>query len=164
MTLGSLNTKRSWQDLRDELANELRKWGVDKEDIVLPAARNSREQGYVELQFHYKGEWRTVRCNNFSSESNGQNKNLAAIKESVKSARMADQRGIGAIFAEVASLIALPDPNDPFVILGVPPTKDKDVLKSAYRRRLQSTHPDKPGGSREAYARVRGAAESLGVL
>lgn len=164
MTLGSLNTKRTWQDLRDELADELREWGVDKEDIVLPAARNSREQGYVELQFHYKGEWRNVRCNKFTSESNGQNKNLAAIKDVVKSARMAEQRGIGTMFAAVASLMALPDPNDPFVILGISPTTDKDVLRSAYRRRLQETHPDKQGGSRDAYDRVRGAAKKLGML
>jgi hypothetical protein len=71
MPVGQLFTTRSWSDLRDELANELRKWGIDKEDIILPAARESSQKGYVELQFHYKGEWRAVKCNKFTGTPNG---------------------------------------------------------------------------------------------
>lgn len=164
MPLGQLFTTRSWTDLRDELSNELRKWGIDRSDVILPAARESADRGYVELQFHFKGEWRTVKCNRFTGEVNGTNRNLAAIKESVKATRMADQRGIGATLAQVAELIALPDPNDPYRVLGLARTANKDAIKAAYRRAVQEAHPDKPGGSREKFDRVRRAAAALGII
>jgi curved DNA-binding protein CbpA len=77
---------------------------------------------------------------------------------------MADQRGIGATLAQVAELIALPDPDDPFTVLGIPPTTDMEKMRTAYRSRIQEVHPDKQTGNRDEYDRVRKAAEALGIV
>ena len=162
MKYGSLNTAKSWRDILAELVDELRKWGLD--DYVLPTKRESEERGAVILKLAKNGVRTDVPCARFSHEWNGMERNLAGIKEAVKANRLADQRGIGAVFAEVAKLLALPsgDQEDPYAVLGISPGVDTDHVKSAYRSRLFDTHPDR-GGKREDYDRVRAAGMTLGV-
>lgn len=47
-------------------------------------------------------------------------------------------------------------------ILGVPAGATEKAIKDAYRARAMETHPDKPGGSAEAFGRVQ-AAYNLAV-
>ena len=53
---------------------------------------------------------------------------------------------------------------DPYEVLGVRPDADSAILKAVYLTRVEQTHPDKPGGSPEAFARVQKAAEELGLV
>ena len=161
--LGQLNTDKSWTQLISELIDEFRKWGVDRNDLILPKVTDARNHGVVLVEFVWKKEWTKVECTKFSGEYHGAERNLSAIKSAIRAGRLADQRGIGSIFAQVAELMALPDPDDPYAILGIPKGATPGIIKEAYRKKVMKAHPDH-GGTRKEYDRVRKAAETLGVV
>ncbi len=161
--VGQLHTTKSWNQITDDLLDELRKWDVSRRDVILPTMAATVESENVVVEFLFKGEWRTVECSKFSGQIRGAHRNLLAISLAVRATRMADQRGIASILAQVSHLLALPDPNDPYVILGIAPTKDLDAMKKAYRARIMEVHPDR-GGDRKEFDRVRKAAETLGII
>ena len=138
------------------------------EDYLLPTKEASVRDGAVTLKLAKRGVWIDVTCGLFSSRRNGPECNLCAIKEAVRSARLADQRGIGPIFAELGKLLALPQGDSagsgPHQILGVEFGAEMARLKAAYRSRIKETHPDVPGGNREEFESVQAAARELGVL
>ena len=160
MRLGHLNTNKSWPVLLKEVKEELDKWGI--EDYLLPTLRKSQDDGEVVIQIARGGNWEAVRCGNFTHWTNGAQRNLCAIREALRAHRLADQRGMGSVFAQVAKL-ALPDPEDPYQILNIRRGSGIEEIRSAYRKLMQTAHPDKPNGSRPAYDRVRRAGEQLGV-
>lgn len=51
--------------------------------------------------------------------------------------------------------------SDPFQVLGVSRDATPEAVKAAYRRRAQETHPDREGGSVEAFQTVRAAYDVL---
>ena len=111
---GSLNTNQSWDALLQELKDEFRKWR--KEDYHLPYKGESKSAGEVKLTLLINGAEKTMRCGIFPTPE----QNLCAIKEVVRSTRLAEQRGIGGLLAEVSNMVALPD-FDAYRILGVHP-------------------------------------------
>lgn len=159
MVLGSLNTNQSWSELLLILRDELRKWDV--QDYILPTLKEARAAGWVELSFARHGVWTPIRCGEFSNHTNGPERNLCAIKEAVRAIRLADQRGISDIFVQAAKALALPDPNDPYRVLGISNHANAAQGREAYREALKRTHPDH-GGNSEAFQRVRQAGEKLG--
>jgi curved DNA-binding protein CbpA len=50
---------------------------------------------------------------------------------------------------------------DPYRVLGVPRDVSSEQLHDAYRRLVKQTHPDRPGGSAEAFKEVQAAYEEL---
>src|SRR3954447_15081435 len=50
---------------------------------------------------------------------------------------------------------------DPYRVLGVPRDVSSEQLHDAYRRLVKQTHPDRPGGSAEAFKEVQEAYEEL---
>jgi DnaJ domain len=56
--------------------------------------------------------------------------------------------------------IALPDANDPFVILGVNVRSTRSQVTAAYHRACKRTHPDH-GGSEAAFRRVEKAYRTI---
>jgi DnaJ-domain-containing protein 1 len=53
------------------------------------------------------------------------------------------------------------NPNDPYVILGVPRDSPDWVVKMAYERKAKEVHPDKPGGSTEKMKRLNNAYDEI---
>lgn len=51
-------------------------------------------------------------------------------------------------------------PTDPWAALGLPGRCSADVLAAAWRRAAMRTHPDRPGGSSEAFRAVSAAHEA----
>lgn len=158
--LGSLNTNRDWDTLLYDLEEELRKWsGVD---YVLPFKGDSIRWGEVRLTLTINGHEKTITCERFSERPNGQEANLLALLQVVKATRLADQRGIGSLLAEVSSMLAL-EAYDPWRVLGAT-EGDKEGAKRAYRQKLQVYHPDKPEtGNQMMYELIHRAAEDIGV-
>eukprot|EP00929_Paragymnodinium_shiwhaense_P062954 TRINITY_DN31473_c0_g1_i1.p1 TRINITY_DN31473_c0_g1~~TRINITY_DN31473_c0_g1_i1.p1 ORF type:complete len:410 (-),score=83.30 TRINITY_DN31473_c0_g1_i1:308-1537(-) len=56
---------------------------------------------------------------------------------------------------------AAPQLPDHYAALGVPKTADDRAIRAAYRRRVLQTHPDKDGGSADAFHAVTAAFEAL---
>lgn len=160
--LGDLHTNKSWLDSLAELKDEFRKWGV--EDYLLPTKRESEIARSVTVAFALRGTWVKPECRRWQTTDgqDWQERNIRAIVLAVKAARLADSRGLGALLAEISQPLALPDPNDPSVILGVPPDAPQSVIRQAYLDASKVHHPDK-GGDPEQFKRVHDAGKALGV-
>ena len=164
MALGSITTTKGWAELLTELKDEFKKWG-DKE-VRYPTKKDALITGEVALLVKAKkGEWKDVRCGAFGSKSNGPECNLCAVKEAVRSMRLAEQRGIGAVLMDLGQFLALPSAeprSDAHFVLGVRPSDSSDVVRRAYRERLKQAHPD-TGGDASEFMRVQEAGRELGV-
>ena len=165
MTMGQLNTRKSWPTLLNELVVEFGRWKI--EDYILPQFQDSKDRGVVLVKFAVAGNWATPACSRFTREVHGTQKNLAAILRAVRDARIADQRGIGAILAEVTKHLALPEGGaghgeDPYGVLGVARGSSVDAMRAVFKARLKAAHPD-VGGTNEEFKRVMEAGQALGV-
>lgn len=49
----------------------------------------------------------------------------------------------------------------PYIVLGISPSAGPEEIRAAYRRRAASVHPDKSGGSHEAFIETQAAFRSL---
>ena len=159
MAYGNLSTTKTWDQISREVQQELDKWGIT--DYFLPYKGDSVRQRSVTLRVTIRNEEKTLTCERFQ-DGNWPERNYAAIALAIRSARLADQRGIAQVFAQAAQLVALPDPNDPTYIIGAKPTATREELNRAYHRKLIQAHPDQ-GGTREALERVIEAGRKLGI-
>ena len=159
MAYANLNTTKTWDQITKEVRQELARWGIT--DYQLPFKGDSVRLGSVTLRVRVREEEKTITCNRFQT-GNWPERNYSAIALAIRSARLADQRGILDVFAQAAQLAALPDPNDPRHILGVGPESSRDKITRAYRQHLIAAHPDQ-GGTAEALERIREAGRKLGV-
>ena len=157
---GNLNTSKTWAQIARELQDEFRKWGIP--DYHLPYKGDSVRLGSVSVAVKINGEERVLTCNRFH-EGNWPERNYLTIVLAVRAARLAEQRGLGSLFAAAAQLISLPEPNDPRHILGVSQQASEPEILRAYRRKLLQVHPDH-GGTREELERVMDAGKRLGVV
>ena len=107
------------------------------------------------------GAEKTIGCAEFTHEYRGAERNLCALKEAIRGTRLADQRGILSLLAEVAQA-ALPA-YDPYRVLGIASTAGKSDVLSAYHEKVQYYHPDKPTGNRPMFDMVHQAGKDLGV-
>lgn len=162
MPVGGLNTTQTWDALLRELKEELRKWGV--EDYHLPYKGDSERKGEVSLTMLLNGVEKTIGCSEFTHEYRGMERNLCALKEAIRGTRLADQRGILSLLAEVAqaALPALPA-YEPRRVLGVSDGAGKSEVRSAYHAKVLYYHPDQPTGNRPMFDLVHQAGKDLGV-
>jgi hypothetical protein len=86
--------------------------------------------------------------------------NLAAIAATLEALRAIERHG-GATILDRAftGFVALPAPEQWFQVLGVPATATREQISAAYRRLAAQHHPDRPGGSDEAMARLNTARD-----
>ena len=131
---------KPWLDSLRELTDEFRKWGI--EDYILPTKSESLATGHVTVRFAPRGDWIELPCSRWTSghDPRAAEKNLQAILLAIRSARLADQRGIGGLFARALEHLALTDGtnhDDPYSILGVSQGATQEELWSAYRRKLR---------------------------
>ena len=159
MKYGDLHTTKNWRQIQAELKDELRKWDIDQ--YLLPYKDDSVRRGSVTVTVIIEGDERRLTCDRFS-DGNWPERDYAAILLAVRSARLADQRGIGSLVAQAAQLKSLPDPDDPYHILGVQPSAGIEEIRAAYKRHLLAAHPDQ-GGSRESLERVMEAGRRVGA-
>ena len=159
MKYADLHTTKSWRQIQAELREELRKWDIS--EYRLPYKDDSIRRGSVTVTVFIEGEERRLTCDRFK-DGNWPERNFAAILLAVRSARLAEQRGIGSLAVQAAQLKSLPAPDDPYNILGVGPSAGIEEIRAAYKRSVLAAHPDQ-GGSREALERIVEAGRRLGV-
>ena len=96
MKYGDLHTTKNWRQIQAELKDELRKWDIDQ--YLLPYKEDSVRRGSVTVTVFIEGGERRLTCDRFS-DGNWPERDYAAILLAVRSARLADQRGIGSLVA-----------------------------------------------------------------
>ena len=88
--------------------------------------------------------------------------NLAAIAATLEALRAIERHGGAQILDRAfTGFTALPAPGAARTwreVIGVPPTeRDINVVRAEYRRRAQTAHPDRPGGSHDDMAQLTAA-------
>ena len=173
--LGEMSNVKEWNDSLAELREEFAKWGIN--DFILPTKYGAAaHRGAVTLNFAINGKRFDVTCKRWTFGSDAPDKNLRALVMAVSAARKAHQRGIGEIFAQVASAnLSLPPPSgaapmgirqdDPYEVLGISRTASRGFMKLAYRHRLKETHTDTGDVTNDdQFKRVQAAGRELGLV
>jgi hypothetical protein len=128
-----------------------------------PYARASFDDPGIVVRFQKDGQDMAAACDRWDNPRD----NAQDLYHYLHETRMQEQRGTVTAESEYDKL-QLPSEGDataasppPHVVLGVEPGADHAAIKAAYRERMQEVHPDKPGGSEEAFRRVQDAKETL---
>jgi len=163
MILGSIQTNKSWDVLLKEVKQELNKWGIF-ESLILPTKKDSLNTGRVAILVKPAcAEWDEISCDRFGGDYQGPERNLCALREAIRAYRLADSRGIGSVFVQMAKLLALPDANDPAHLLGIRLSDSPERKQALYRDALKRSHPDTPGGNADTFMRVKSMGAKLGL-
>lgn len=87
--------------------------------------------------------------------------NLAAIAATLEAMRAIERHGGAAILDRAfTGFVALPAPEQPFQVLGVPATATRDEIETAHGRLAMKHHPDR-GGDSEQMARINAARDAM---
>lgn len=165
---GALNTNKTFSESIGELKDVFRKWGIPPSNYVLPTFKDSANAlGAVTIHVKMRDEWQDLVSERWKGEREAPIKNLRALVLALDAARLADQRGLGQLFAHVVTkMLALPPgpkEEEPHDVLGVSRTAPSSIIRAAYLQLVKETHPDTGHGNETEFKRVKAAGEKLGV-
>lgn len=111
----------------------------------------------IAVYFEWDGAVRCIAVDRYQTPV----ENIRAIYH-ILEARRAEMRhgGLAIVRASFKGFLALPPADSWRDVLGVPAGADLDAAEAAYRAAARSAHPDKPGGSSDAMARLNAAIAS----
>lgn len=124
----------------------------------LPYANSSQpaDRG-VAVYFQYKGKPMCFACDRWHLVED----NLRAIAKTIDALRGIERWGSGEMIQQAfTGFIALPAPEQPWQVLGVPHDATPDQIEDAHRRLAMKHHPDR-GGSDDDMARINAARDAL---
>lgn len=155
----------------ERVREQLRMLGIRDDDIVistnLKTGRNGfpltdqaqpKDTGVAVYWIDRTGNPRCMSTNRYHKVAD----NLAGIGASLEAMRTLERHGSAEIlnraFSGFAALEA-PQGEPWFQVLGVAADADRPAVEAAWRRLRSTCHPDKPGGSAEAFQRAQDAYE-----
>lgn len=162
--------RRSMEEARRELANELSRLGGRKEILStnvklridgLPYSNQAQPDDVgVAVYFELKGKPVSLACDKWNRVED----NIWAIVKHIESIRGQDRWGVGSVEQAFRGYMALPAPGQSsgmqwWSVLGVPINASAEQVKDAYRILAAKHHPDKEGGNTENFLRVQQAWE-----
>jgi DnaJ-domain-containing protein 1 len=165
----------SLRDSIDDLEAELELLGVDDWRLSTAARHQKRNPNYpyadaspddpsAVVRWTMDGEQFAVACDAYSRLRD----NIRTLYLYIGEKRKMEQRPVETGQSEFANA-RLPSGEEsdavvaqepPHEILGVPSNADRDLVKQAFRRRVQTVHPDH-GGSDAEFRRVKNAKEAM---
>lgn len=158
-------------DAVTRVRDQLRMLGIDSEDVVVSTNLKLRLDGWPRSDqpqpsdtgvavywIDRDGQPRCMATDRYFKVAD----NLAGIAASMEAMRALDRHGSAEIlnraFSGFAALEA-PQGEPWHQVLGVPANADKQAVEAAWRRLRSTCHPDKPGGSAQAFQRAQAAYE-----
>jgi hypothetical protein len=157
--------KSNFRAARDSLFNQIRLMGgthvVLSSNIPLrldglPRAGQPQPQDKgIAVYFLRRGKQMVFACDRWDKVED----NIRAIEKTIEAMRGIDRWGASEMMERAFTAFeALPPPRTCWDILGVQPGSSAEEIKSAYRRKARSAHPD-AGGSESAMAELNRAYE-----
>lgn len=111
------------------------------------------------LYFDLGGKPHALACDGYHSVP----QNLAAIAAHLEATRAISRHGVATAAEMFTAFVALPQPKRWWETLGLTVEPGRiitaDEVRAAWRRLAESNHPDKPGGSDAAMARINAARD-----
>lgn len=152
---------------KSALLNELERLGardvvittnqrVNRDGSISTARQTIQDRG-VAIYFKRKGRDVVLACDQY----NEIHENLRAISKTIEAMRGIERWGASDMLDRAfTGFEALPPPPPWWQTLGLQEsTTNRDTIESAYRLISMGTHPDRPGGSHDAQARVNAARD-----
>jgi len=104
------------------------------------------------VYFELDGKRQCVPCDSYTKVA----QNLAGIAATISAIRTLERHGSGLMQRAFTGFEALPHQSSGawWAVLGVSPTANPDEVKDAYKAKRRATHPDREGGSHEAFVQV----------
>lgn len=148
---------------RDGLATELERMGA--RHVVLSTNIELRLDGQpyanraqpgdpgVAVYFEYKKKPMTFACDRCDLIQD----NIQAVRKTIEALRGIERWGASDMMERAfTGFTALPDQTNGawWAVLGVAPDASREVVTAAYNRQRSASHPDKPGGSHDAFVAV----------
>lgn len=111
----------------------------------------------IAVYFEWDGAVRCIAVDRYQTPV----ENIRAVYH-ILEARRAEMRhgGLSIVRASFKGFLALPPAESWREVLGIGPADDLTAAEAAYRAAARSAHPDKPGGSSDAMARLNAAIAS----
>ncbi|HEX8585020.1 MAG TPA: J domain-containing protein [Allosphingosinicella sp.] len=144
-------TGRNWRVLEQTLSTnyDLRADGRPRRD------RGAPSDPAVAFFFELDGQPHVLACDRWSSVAD----NIAAIAAHIEALRGQERWGVADMKQAFAGHVALPAPEQWCQVLGLKPGATAAEINAAWRERANTAHPDKPGGSDAAMARLNAARD-----
>lgn len=105
------------------------------------------------LYFKLDGKRQCIPCDSYTKVA----QNLAAIAATISAIRTLERHGSGLMERAFTGFEALPDQTASgrwWHVLGVERDAPHQAIEEAYKTRRRQAHPDKPGGSHDAFVRL----------
>jgi hypothetical protein len=164
------NTRKTWNETYQELAETFSKWGVKQwlAEPNVPLSRVnswnlSRSEAAVTVRYTAKND-REITLTLDTQDSPAAN--LRALYLCLEDMRMLDVRGVGQVAASAYMQLEGPRgpvQRDPWEVLGLRPGATADEIEAMYRVKARTAHPD-TGGSEEAMAELNAARDRVLAL
>lgn len=154
--------------VRDELANEIALLGgravvistnvpLRRDGLPYSGATPVGGDPGVAVYFSLKGKQHCFACDQWKSVD----ENLWAIRKTIEALRGIARWGSGDMMEQAfTGFVALPAPEQPWQVLGVPMSANLAEIEQAYRRLAMQNHPDR-GGDASAMARINAARDAM---
>lgn len=121
----------------------------------LAGSKEPNDQG-VAVYFLRRRRQMVFACDRWSSVRS----NMRAITKTIEAMRGIERWGASEMMERAFSAFeALPPPQSPWKILGIPPASKEDAINAAFRERAKRAHPD-AGGSHNAMAELTAARDA----
>ncbi len=151
---------------RDEMLRELELLGARgvqissdqrlNRDGSLSAQRYQLLDPGVAIYFQRKGVDVVLACDQYADLHD----NIRAIGKTIEAMRGIERWGASDMLDRAfTGFAALAAPEQWWQVLGVTPTATQDEIDAAWREKMKGAHPDKPGGSDAAAARLNKARD-----
>lgn len=151
------------KNVRGALKAFARDSGKDVTDIVLSSnvgglTMEPPEDTGVAAWFTWDGEQRCIAVDRYPKPED----NLQAIFH-ILEARRTEMRhgGLHIVRQTFKGFIALSAPEAPHTVLGVAAGATREQISAAFKAKATAAHPDKPGGSGAAMARLNAARDAM---
>lgn len=162
----SQKSELSMRDARDQLARELDLLGARSPvlstnvELTLngePRAGRARPSDPgVACYFKLKGRDTVLACDKWRRPED----NIVALARHIEALRGQARWGVGSIEQAFTGYQALPAPEQWWQVLALQPNATVDDINAAWRNLAAAAHPDRPGGSDAAMARVNAARDT----
>jgi len=172
-TTGATWTKTHTESLTigdglERLEGELKRLGA--RDVIISSNLRLRQDGFplanqaamladpgIAVYFTIGGKKTVLACDRWRSAAD----NMAAIAGHIDAIRMQQRYGVGTLEQAFAGFAQLPAPVavDPWPVLGISPTRDRDEIERAYHKWARTLHPD-AGGNPDAMAQLNIARDA----
>lgn len=128
-----------------------------KRDGLPYASQKEPDDRGVAVYFIYEGKQFCFACDRWEKTGD----NIQAIRHTIASLRGIERWGTGEMVQQAfTGFTALPNPENPYDILGIHKNATTEEINSAYRAKVKILHPDN-GGSSEDFNRVVNARIKL---